>query len=81
MHDGVIYMALSERNYPIKLANSYLEELHAGFQQVNWKKQSKPSYNFYFSRKWEIIMEHQSITDQRLKQLKNLIISWSLVRT
>ena len=35
MHEGVIYMALCERNYPIKLANSYLEELHAGFQQVN----------------------------------------------
>jgi len=33
MHDGVIYMALCEKNYPIKLANSFLEELHAGFQQ------------------------------------------------
>jgi len=34
MHDGVIYMALCERNYPIKLANSFLEELRSGFQEV-----------------------------------------------
>jgi len=34
MHDGVIYMALCERNYPVKLANSYLEELRSGFQEV-----------------------------------------------
>ncbi len=48
MHDGVIYMALSERNYPIKLANSYLEELHAGFQQVIEKNKANRAIIFIF---------------------------------